>query len=87
MVILRAALCIDGPFVDFEVKTPWIKLYPSPRRRRCLAMRLTRRQPYELVWDQPMTKLAAQFGISDVGKLSQLSGYLGWLLAERMRRC
>jgi len=50
-------------------------------------MRLTRRQPYELVWDQPMTKLAAQFGISDVGKLSQLSGYLGWLLAERMRRC
>ena len=50
-------------------------------------MRLTRRQLYELVWDQPMTKLAAQFGISDVGKLSQLPGSIGWLLAKRMRRC
>src|SRR5690242_7626806 len=29
--------------------------------------RLTRRQLYELVWDQPMTKLASQFGLSDVG--------------------
>jgi hypothetical protein len=32
-----------------------------------MSMRVTRRQLYELVWDQPMTKLAAQFGLSDVG--------------------
>jgi len=32
-----------------------------------MATRLTRRQLYDLVWDQPMTKLAARFGLSDVG--------------------
>jgi hypothetical protein len=32
-----------------------------------MSTRLTRRQLYELVWDEPMTKLAAQFGLSDVG--------------------
>jgi hypothetical protein len=30
-----------------------------------MSTRLTRRQLYELVWDEPMTKLAAQFGLSD----------------------
>ena len=31
-----------------------------------MSKRLTRQQLHDLVWDRPMTKLAKEFGLSDV---------------------